>query len=160
MQKCFYCPAHNYIFLQIFDLLFASILCRSEILDKKIKFGKGIVTPQARREHTSLRSEEMLGLTRQSNHYTFYWKLCSLYWMILLAFLLFLSLSYFPNFHIILQYRRIMQDGIFHLMKIRGYTLCLKAIDRYDIYAVLSSICRSRSCEYHHERGLILFGNV
>lgn len=70
------------------------------------------------------------------------------------------ELSYFPNFHIILQYRRIMQDGIFHLMKIRGYTLCLKAIDRYDIYAVLSSICRSRSCEYHHERGLILFGNV
>ena len=41
-----------------------------------------------------------------------------------------------------------------------SYTLCLKAIDRYDIYAVLSSICRSRSCEYHHERGLILFGNV
>lgn len=71
MQKCFYCPAHNYIFLQRFDLLFASILCRSEILDKKINFGKGIVTPQDRREHTSLRSEEMLGLTRQSNHYTF-----------------------------------------------------------------------------------------
>ena len=41
-----------------------------------------------------------------------------------------------------------------------SYKLCLKAIDRYDIYAVLSSICRSRSCEYHHERGLILFGNV
>ena len=41
-----------------------------------------------------------------------------------------------------------------------SYTLCLKAIDRYDIYAVLSSICRSRSSEYHHERGLILFGYV